>query len=204
MPPPPAGRMVFGVTADVHHHKENIVNQKQSRRSFLGQCAKCGGACCALLALGRVSGAQESAPAKPGEVRKPLDLKTLSYCAIPQAYCEQQCELFKATRENDVELKKVVHEKWEMKKKFGIDFDPDKIFCYGCKPGDKPLKVGMAECPVRVCPSANGLESCVQCLDLPSCDKAFWKEWPIAFGMAKKLQARYAAEPGASLKHVRK
>ncbi|MCK7479498.1 MAG: serine hydrolase [Candidatus Moduliflexus flocculans] len=52
-----------------------------------------------------------------------------------------------------------------MKKKFGIDFDPDKIFCYGCKPGDKPLKAGMAECPVRTCPAAGGLESCVQCLD---------------------------------------
>ncbi len=178
-------------------------NQKQSRRSFLGQCANGGGAFCALLVLGRISGAQESATAKPGQTQKPVDPKALCYCGIPQAYCEQQCELFKATRENDVELKKAVYERWEMKKKFGVDWDPDKIFCYGCKPGDKPLKVGMAECPVRACPSANGLESCVQCLDLASCDKAFWKDWPNAFDLAKKLQARYAGQPGATLKHVR-
>lgn len=180
------------------------MNQKQSRRSFLGQCAKCGGACCALLALNQISGAQENAPARPGPEEKPLDLATLAYCGIPQAYCEKRCELFKATRENDVTLKKAVYDKWEMGKRFGIQFEADKIFCYGCKPGDKPLKVGMAECPVRTCPAAGGLESCVQCLDLASCDKSFWKEWPNAFDLAKKLQARYAGQPGAALKHARK
>jgi hypothetical protein len=180
------------------------VNAKQDRRSFLGQCAKCCGAGCALVILDRIVSAQESAPVKPGQPQKPLDLKALCYCGIPQAYCERQCELFKATRDNDLKLKKAVYEQWEMKKKFGIDFEPDKIFCYGCKPGDKPLKVGMAECPVRACPSANGLESCVQCLDLASCDKAFWKDWPSAFESAKKLQARYAVQPGAGLKRVRK
>jgi hypothetical protein len=179
------------------------VNQKQSRRSFLGQCAKGGGACSALLALGRLSRAQGRGTSS-GQAQKPLDLKALCYCGIPQAYCEQQCELFKATRENDVELKKAVYERWEMKKKFGIDFEAGKIFCYGCKPGDKPLKVGMAECPVRTCPAANGLESCVQCLDLASCDKAYWKDWPNAFDLAKKLQARYAGQPGAALTRVRR
>ncbi|NLH77789.1 MAG: DUF3795 domain-containing protein [Acidobacteria bacterium] len=179
------------------------MSNEQSRRSFLGRCAKCGGGCAALLAFGRVSRAQGSGTSS-GQPQKPLDPKALCYCGIPQTYCEQQCELFKATRESDVELKRSVHERWEMKKKFGIDFDPDKIFCYGCKPGGKPLKVGMAECPVRVCPAAAGLESCVQCLDLASCDKSFWKEWPNAFELAKKLQARYAAQPGASLKHARK
>lgn len=187
-----------------NHYQENTVNKTQSRRSFIEQCAKCGGACCALLAFNRISRTQENAPAQPGQARKPLDLKALSYCGIPRTYCEQQCELFKATRESDVRLKRSVYDRWEMKKKFGIDFDPDKIFCYGCKPGDKPLKVGMAECPVRACPAANGLESCVQCLDLASCDKAFWKEWPNAFDLAKKLQARLAGQPDAALKRVRK
>jgi hypothetical protein len=180
------------------------MNHKQSRRSFLGQCAKCGGACSALLALGRIVRAQESAPAKPGQAQKPLDLKALGYCGIPLAYCETRCELFKATRENDAALKKAVYDKWQMKKKFGVDFAPDKIFCYGCKPGDKPLKVGMAECEVRTCPISHGMESCVQCGGLASCDKSFWKEWPNAHTMAKTLQARYAAQPGASLKPVQK
>ena len=176
------------------------MEQKQSRRQFLVRGAKCGGACCALLALGRTLPARERATAKPGQEKKPVDLKALSYCGIPQEYCEQQCELYKATRDNDAKLKKAVYDQWEMKKKFGIERDPKKIFCYGCKPGDKPLKVGMAECPVRVCPMANGLESCIQCLSLESCDKAYWKDWPNALALAKKLQTRYRTQPGAVVK----
>jgi hypothetical protein len=179
------------------------MSEKHGRREFLGHGVKTCAVFCAMGGWRKVASAQEGAAAKTEQAQKPLDLKALCFCGIPRAYCEQQCELFKATRENDVQLKKAVHEKWEMKKKFGVDFDPDTIFCYGCKPGDKPLKVGMAECPVRVCPSAGGLESCVQCLDLSSCDKAFWKDWPNAFDLAKKLQARYAGQPGAALKRAR-
>jgi Protein of unknown function (DUF3795) len=179
------------------------VNEKQDRRSFLGHCAKLGGACSALLALSRISRAQESAPAQPGPAQKPIDLKTLGFCGIPQAYCEQRCELFKATRENDAQLKRAVYDKWEMKKKFGVDFDPDKIFCYGCKPGNKPLKVGMAECEVRTCPISHGLESCVQCGGLASCDKAFWKEWPVAYAQIKQFQARYKSQPGAKIVDIK-
>lgn len=175
------------------------MNQKQSRRSFLERCAKCGSACCALLALNGISRAQESAPARSGPDEKPVDLAALAYCGIPQAFCEKSCELFKATRENAVELKRAVYDKWEMKKQFGIEFEVDKIYCYGCKPGDKPLKVGMAECAVRTCPISHGLESCVQCGGLATCDKAFWKQWPVAYEQIKKLQARYKTQPGAKI-----
>jgi hypothetical protein len=154
--------------------------------------------------LSRISPARASTPARSGWEEQPLDLKALAYCGIPQAYCERQCELYKATRNNDAALKKTVYETWGMKKTFGIEFDPGRIFCYGCKPGDKPLKIGMAECPVRTCPISNGLESCAQCLNLASCDKAFWKEWPNALEAAKKLQARYRDQPGAILKDVTK
>ncbi len=180
------------------------MSAKHSRREFLEYGAKAGAVFCALSVWSRIASAQESAPEKPARELKPLDLKTLSYCGIPRAYCERQCELFKATRDDDGKLKKDVYDQWGMKKKFGVEFDPDKIFCYGCKPGDKPLKVGMAECPVRACPRTNGLESCVQCLGLAACDKAYWKEWPNVFDLAKKLQARYKSQPGATLKDARK
>ena len=99
----------------------------------------------------------------------------LSYCGIP---CVKVCPLYKATQENDVEMKKILYERQEMKKKFGLDFDPDKVFCHTCKPGDKPKKVGMDTCPVRQCALANGVESCVQCANLDACDKEYWKKWP--------------------------
>ncbi len=175
----------------------------KSRRRFLKDGAKMGGACDALLGCRGLLPAGEIMSAMLGQEAKPLDLKVLSYCGIPKTYCERQCQLFKATRDNDEKLKKTVYDQWDMKKKFGIEYDPAKIYCYGCKPGDKPLKVGMAECPVRACPLANGLESCIQCLGLEACDKSFWKEWPNAFALAKNLQARYRAQPGAVVKEGR-
>ncbi len=180
------------------------MKRTQSRRQFLVGGAKCGGTCCALLALSRILPAQEGEQEKQGPERNPVDLKALAYCGIPFAFCERQCELYKATRDNDAALKRSVYDRWQMKAKFGLEFDPSKVFCYGCKPGEKPLKVGMAECPVRTCPMANGLESCVQCSGLAACDKAFWKEWPNAHTVAKTLQARYKDQPGAVLKSVRK
>jgi hypothetical protein len=166
------------------------------RRSFLIHCAKAGGACCALLAWTRHLPADDAPGKKEDPGEKKLDLKQYAFCGIP---CEATCELYKATRENDVKLKQAVYEKWGMKKTYGIEFDPDKIFCYTCKPGDKPKKIGMAECAVRQCAMENGLESCAQCSHLTACDKEFWKTWPQLYEFTKKLQAKYLRQPGAAL-----
>jgi len=172
------------------------MESKQSRRRFLKQSAKFGGACCALLAWNLSLPGEGFPQEKKDQGKKPIDLKQLAYCGIP---CLQVCELFKATQENDVKMKKLVYEKWEWKKKFGIEFDPDKIFCYTCKPGDKPKKVGMDKCDVRNCAMANGAESCIQCKNLAACDKEFWKTWPDLYESSKNIQARYITQPGATL-----
>jgi hypothetical protein len=176
------------------------MESKQSRRRFLEHCAKFGGACCALLAFNRNLPAEESPEKKKEQEKKPIDLKQLSYCGIP---CVQTCELYKATQENDVKAKKVLYEKWEMKKSYGIEFDPDKIFCYTCKPGDKPKKVGMDQCVVRNCAMGNNFESCIQCKNLAACDKEFWKTWPDLYVFSKQLQARYITQPGATLLEIK-
>lgn len=176
---------------------------KQSRRLFLGRCAKFCGAGCALLALNRIAPAQESVPGKPGQEQTPVDLAKLCYCGIPELYCTRQCELFKATQANDAQMKKAVYDAWQMKTKWGIEFEADKVFCHLCKPGDKPMNVSVKTCLVRNCALSNGVETCVQCRELESCDKEYWKTWPAAFANAKKLQARYKAQPGAVLKEGR-
>ncbi len=173
---------------------------KQSRRHFLKNCAQFGGACCALLAWKRHMRAADNPEEKKDAAKKPIDFKKLSYCGFP---CAQACELYKATLENDVKMKKLLHEKWEWKEKFGVDYDPEKVFCHTCKPGDKPLKVAMAECAVRNCAMANGMEACVQCRNLAACDKEYWKKWPELHEFNKKNQARYMAEPGATLREIK-
>ena len=165
---------------------------KNCRRRFLKDCAKLGGACGAFLACRGLLPAEGLLQAA-----KPIDMAQLSYCGIP---CVKVCPLYKATQDNDVEMKKVLYERQEMKAKFGFDFDPDKVVCHTCKPGDKPKKAGMDTCPVRQCALANGVESCVQCANLDACDKEYWKKWPGQFASTKMIQARYRTQPGAVVK----
>ena len=172
------------------------MESQKSRRLFLKDCAKAGGACCALLACHQLLPAQGT----PQGSGKLIDLAQLSYCGIP---CVKICPLYKATQENDVKMKKILYERQEMKKNYGFDFDPDKVFCYTCKPGDKPKKVGLDTCPVRKCAVANGVESCVQCSNLEACDKEYWKKWPGQHASTKMIQSRYRTQPGAVIKDIK-
>jgi hypothetical protein len=179
---------------------EVFMESQKSRRRFLQDCAKLGGACCLLLGWNQNLSAVERFEITEDQETKPIDLKVFSLCGIP---CLQACPLSRATLKNDVELKKVIYEKWGWKKKFGIEFDPEKVFCHTCKPGDKPLKVGMAACEIRNCGLANGVESCIQCDNLASCDKEYWKTWPVQHAAVKKTQERYRTQPGAVIKEIK-
>jgi len=176
------------------------MESRQSRRHFLKDCAQFCGACCVLLAWNRSLPAKQGPEEKQEQKLKPIDFSKLSCCGVP---CAQVCELYKATLENDGNLKKLIYEKWGWKKKFGIDYDPEKVFCHTCKPGDKPMKVGMAECVIRKCVMANNMESCVQCQNLSACDQEYWKNWPDLYEFNKKNQTRYLAEPGAALREIK-
>jgi hypothetical protein len=165
----------------------------ESRRGFMKNCVQAGGACCALLLFNKhLSAKDDSQKPKPATT----DFTKLSYCGIA---CETQCELYKATAENNDVLKKKVYDEWKWKEKFNVEFDPQKVFCWGCKPADKPLKIGMDVCDVRNCAMENKMGSCIRCRNLTACDKKFWKEWPAFYGQVKKMQAQYMTEPGAAL-----
>ena len=161
-------------------------------------CAQAGGACCALFLFDKHLSATDGAEKSKTEK---IDFKKLSYCGIP---CETQCELYKATLGNNAVLKKKVYDEWKWKEKFKIEFDPEKVFCWGCKPEDKPLKIGMDACDVRNCSIENGMESCIRCGNLAACEKTFWKNWPSFYEQVKKMQAQYLTEPGVSLADLKK
>jgi hypothetical protein len=178
---------------------EIFMDENQSRRNFLEKCAKIGGLCSALYLWNKNLLAQDSTKNKKDTFNESIDLKKYSYCGIP---CESQCELFKATKENNIELKKQVYEKWKMKENRGFDFDPETVSCYSCKPGDRPYKFGIKECKVRICAIENSMESCIQCSDLASCDKEFWKKWKGLFKLVNNLQKQYALQPGVVLLEI--
>jgi hypothetical protein len=150
------------------------------RRDFIVTCFKAGAACCAVAYC----------PALAAQDAKP-DPKYLEYCGYK---CPADCSLKKGTLENNLELKKKAYAEFRFKEKFGIDFDPDKVFCYGCKSaGDKPLGMTVKACTVRKCVMDKKLEACIQCDGLAKCDKELWTKFPkfrdTVIGMQKKYKA---------------
>jgi hypothetical protein len=153
------------------------------RREFFNTCVKAGVACCALSYAPSLAGMSVMR-----QDQKP-DPKKLEYCGYT---CPANCPLKKGTLENNLELKKKAYEQFEFKKKFGIDFDADKVFCYGCKSaGDKPISLPVKACTVRKCVMEKKIDACIQCDNLQKCDKELWVKFPDFKKAMVELQKKY-------------
>jgi hypothetical protein len=149
------------------------------RRDFINSCLKAGIGCYALSYGTSLTG-QEVKP----------DPKNLEYCGYK---CPADCPLKKATAENNVELKKKAYDQFKFKDKYKVDFDPEKVFCYGCKVNGKPLSIPVKACTVRTCVIAKGYDCCIQCNGLAECDKELWVSWPKLKEAVVGLQKKYRA-----------
>jgi hypothetical protein len=153
------------------------------RREFISKCMMASAACCAIAYCPAVA-AQD--PATKQDVKP--DPKNLEYCGYK---CPDDCPLKKGTLENNLELKKKAYETFEFKKKFGIEFDAEKVFCYGCKTKDKPLSLTIKACTVRACVIEKGYDCCIQCNELAKCDKELWTRFPEFKETVIKMQKTY-------------
>ena len=154
------------------------------RREFLSKVCNAGIACCALMMAPKAFGSQNSMLNYDDEI----DPKKLEYCGYK---CPVDCPLRKATAENNTEARKKVYESAKMKEKYGVDFDPNKIFCYGCKVTDKPLGINVKNCTVRNCAVSKGYDGCIQCADLVSCKKELWDNFPKFKDKVIEMQKKY-------------
>ena len=154
------------------------------RRNFIAACFKAGAACCAVAYCPAMA-AQD--PLKKQDA-KPDPMK-LEYCGYK---CPADCPLRKGTHENNIELKKKAYADFKFKEKYGIDFDPDKVFCYGCKSaGNKPVSMPVKACTVRKCVMDKGYECCIQCDGLAKCDKELWTNFPKFRDAVIEMQKKY-------------
>lgn len=159
-----------------------LMKTEIKRRDFVTKCFKAGVTGCALL-YGNSILTQD-----PVTQVKKADLKNLTYCGFK---CTAECTLYKATIENNTELKKKAYEEFKMKEKYNIEFDQENVFCYGCKPKDKPLSINVSACTVRKCVTEKGYECCIECNGLSSCDKELWKSFPQFKEKVIDMQKRY-------------
>ncbi len=158
------------------------------RRDFFKTCAQAGIACCALMATPKLFAFQNGSPFfAPGE--KP-DPKKLNYCGYT---CPADCTFKKATLDNDLELKKKAWEEWKIKERYSLDFDEETAYCYGCKDKEHTPGTPMANCTVRSCTIFKGLDCCIECDELKTCDKDLWNRFPKFYEGVLKLQEQYHA-----------
>jgi len=158
-----------------------------NRRKFVTAGAVAG---CALLLSGKLSAFNGFAHLQ-NEIPDP---KKLNFCGYT---CPKDCQFLEASVKNDTELKRKAYETWEMKERFGVtEFDPDKIFCFGCKTGDKPVGIRLQKCDVRNCAIEKKLDSCIECKDLKECEKDLWKKFPDFKNAVIKMQTTYLENRG--------
>jgi hypothetical protein len=162
-----------------------LMKKEIKRRDFVATCLKAGVTCCAL-AYGTSLSAFD--PAKRQDTKP--DPKNLEYCGYK---CPADCPLKKATLENNLDLKKKAYVDFKFKEKYGIEFDADKVFCYGCKIKDKPLGMSVKACTVRKCAIEKGYECCIQCDGLATCDKELWTNFPKFKDIVIEMQKKYKA-----------
>lgn len=153
-----------------------------NRRSFIRSGSVAG---CALLMSGKIqafrgfTGMEDERP----------DPKKINYCGYT---CPKECKFLEASVKNDPALKKEAYEIWEMKERFGVaEFDPDQIFCFGCKTTGKPVGIRLLKCDVRQCAINKKLDSCIECPELASCEKDLWKKFPDFKKAVIEMQKKY-------------
>ena len=161
------------------------MKKELKRRDFVTTCLKAGVTCCAL-SYGTTLAAMD--PVRNQDVKP--DPKNLEYCGYK---CPPECPLKKGTLENNIELKKRAYADFKFKEKYNVDFDADKVFCYGCKITDKSLSIPVKACTVRKCVIEKGYDCCIQCDGLTACNKELWTNFPKLRDAVIEMQKKYKA-----------
>lgn len=157
-----------------------------NRRNFIINGAKVCIGTCALLAFNTSFASNTKKNWLTND--EPIDPKKLNYCGYQ---CPADCLFLKGSMENNNELKMQAYELWKIKDRFGVEFDSEKIFCFGCKTKEKPEGIVLRNCTVRSCAMEKGIESCVECRELESCQKELWDRFPDFKKMVLEMQVKY-------------
>ncbi|KPK84068.1 MAG: hypothetical protein AMS27_10945 [Bacteroides sp. SM23_62_1] len=158
----------------------------QKRRQFIITSA-CAGLGYCFLARRTGLSAMNHLSTQDDEIPDP---KKLNYCGY---VCPEDCPFLKGTLENDVELKKEAYKLWQIEERFGVEFDPEKIFCYGCKAEGKPDGIVLTNCTVRSCAMSKELDCCIECDNLADCDEDLWTRFPEFKNTVIEMQKKYRA-----------
>jgi hypothetical protein len=154
-----------------------------TRRTFIARGSGACIACCLTMTGSRLFSATGADTGMP-------DPEKYTYCGYR---CTPECTLLKASLANDTELKKKTFEEWQIAERYGIEFEAEGFFCYGCKVGEKPKGLLVQKCPIIPCAQKKGFDCCFQCNDLAECDQELWTKYPQHRDFVLDLQKSYFA-----------
>ena len=89
----------------------------------------------------------------------------VAYCGLN---CEE-CEAYKATINNDDELREKVAKEWS--KLNNVEITKEMINCEGCRANGKRTPFCDKLCPISTCARAKAVETCGECDNLSTCQK---------------------------------
>ena len=166
-----------------------MTSPRIDRRAFLSTGAMAGFTVCGLCVCSQFSGLAHAGDAS--KTQELIDPRRLNFCGYT---CPKDCAFLEGTLNNDVTLKKEAWKDWKIEERFGLEFDPEQAICYGCKSLDKPEGVVLARCDVRACTREKELECCIECDELPACDKDLWRRFPKFKAQVVEMQKKYLAQ----------
>lgn len=117
---------------------------------------------------------------KEGGDRKMCEMT--AYCGLDCG----ECQAFKATQANDLQLKKQIAERWSSQD--DVKFKPEDIDCLGCK-SDVISGWCRKLCKIRPCATEKKVVTCAHC-DEYQCDKLkeFLRNEPVAAGNLEEIR----------------
>ncbi len=165
---------------------------KLNRRDFFIKGTQAGVAGCALF-MGIHKLAAMEGINRLLEDDEPIDPTTLNFCGYK---CPENCPWLRGSWDDNINLKKEGYEQWGIKKRYDIEFDPETMFCYGCKAEGKPDGFILKKCNVRTCCKEKGFDCCIECKELTTCGKDLWGRFPDFHKAVIEMQAKYRVQQG--------
>ena len=91
--------------------------------------------------------------------------RMIAYCGLDCA----KCKAYIATKNDDDDLRRKVAKEWSELN--NVEITPEMINCDGCRMDGRKTPFCESMCPIRICSSGKGCDTCGDCSDMGDCSK---------------------------------
>ena len=100
-----------------------------------------------------------------GSMHGDLMDRMIAYCGLDCG----KCEAYIATKNDDDDLRRKVAKEWS--ELYKVEITKEMINCDGCRMDGRKTPFCESMCPIRICSSGKGFDTCGRCPDMGGCPK---------------------------------